>query len=357
MTASLLPSAAATNDARGIQFVGFDRFDTFTSASGATPGERVLTSPVLTAGIEWNELIASWNAVTPPCTGLRIEVRAFIGERATKFYTMGLWASDATQHPRESVPGQKDADGNVDTDTLILTQPAKRFQLRVTLAGGTNWPELKFLAASLLDTRVKPAPLPPLKSAWGVTRPVPERSQMAYEGGSAWCSPTTISMLLGFWAEKLHRPELDHLTPAVVKEVFDPKWEGTGNWVFNTAFAGSLPGLRACTLRLSDLAEAEAWIARGFPVGLSLCYNRLRAKSRQPSGHLVVLVGFTAEGDPIINDPGTRKNVRKVFPRAQLLDAWAYSKNAAYLVYPAVAKLPDDRWGHWSLNSQPHPAN
>jgi hypothetical protein len=138
----------------------------------------------------------------------------------------------------------------------------------------------------------------------------------------------------------------------VVKGVFDPKWDGTGNWVFNTAFAGSLPGLRACTVRLSDLAEAEAWIARGYPVGLSLCYNRLRAKSRVPSGHLVVLAGFTAAGDPIINDPGTRLNVRKVFPRAQLLDAWAYSKNAAYLIYPASSSLPEDRWRHWTVNAR-----
>ena len=101
-------------------------------------------------------------------------------------------------------------------------------------------------------------------------------------------------------------------------------------------------------MRLSDLAEAEAWLAAGYPLGLSLCYNRLRAKSREPSGHLVVLVGFTAEGDAIINDPGTRQNVRKVFPREQLRDAWAYSKNAAYLVYPVGARLPEDRWGHWS---------
>ncbi len=61
-----------------------------------------------------------------------------------------------------------------------------------------------------------------------------------------------------------------------------------------------------------------------------------------------MLVDFTAAGDPIINDPGTRQNVRKVFPRAQLLDAWAYAKNAAYLAYPPDAQLPKDRWGHWS---------
>jgi len=61
--------------------------------------------------------------------------------------------------------------------------------------------------------------------------------------------------------------------PEVVKGVYDPKWGGTGNWVFNTAYAGSLKGMRAYTTRLSDVSELEDWIARGIPVGLSLCYN------------------------------------------------------------------------------------
>jgi hypothetical protein len=68
--------------------------------------------------------------------------------------------------------------------------------------------------------------------------------------------------------------------------------------------------MRAYTTRLCDVAELEDWIARGIPVGLSVCYNRLRGKSREPSGHLVVCVGFTESGDVIVNDPGTREKVR-----------------------------------------------
>ena len=348
LTATLaFPATAATTDTRGIEFFSFDRFGDFGTGVGTNNRQRLLTSPIIAPRGDWQELIVSWNAITPSATGLRVEVRAFMGERATRFFTLGVWASDATGHPRESVRGQQDDDGKVDTDTLILERPARRFEIRLTLTGGTNWPELKYLCASTLNPHLRLEPLAPNQSAWGTTLPVPERSQMLYEGGEAWCSPTTISMLLGFWSEKLQRPELDHLTPAVVKAVFDPRWDGTGNWVFNTAFAGSLPGMRACTVRLSDLAEVEAWIAHGYPVGLSLCYNRLRAKSREPSGHLVVLVGFTPKGDAIINDPGTRLNVRKVFARAQVVDAWGYSKNAAYLVYPVGATLPPDRWGHW----------
>ena len=91
----------------------------------------------------------------------------------------------------------------------------------------------------------------------------------------------------------------------------------------------------------------EDWVAQGIPVGLSLCYYRLRGKGREPSGHLLVCVGFAENGDAVINDPGTSKNVRKAFPRANLIDAWAYSKNAAYFIYPEKAELPVDHFGHW----------
>lgn len=340
------PAIAA--DARGIQFIPYKSLSTFKESPGDRPNETVLTSPETHARIRWDELIVSWNAEMPADGYLKVEVRALYPERTSRWYVMGLWSGDPAKHPRESVRRQNDEDGKVETDTLILKQPAERFQLRLTLGSDSKRkPKIKFLSVSLLDDRAVRETLPPNRAAWGRTIDVPERSQMAYENGGVLCSPTTVSMLLAHWSNQLKRPSLDHDVPEVVQGVFDPKWRGTGNWVFNTAYAGSLRGMRACTTRLSDVSELEDFIARGIPVGLSLCYNRLRGKSREPSGHLVVGVGFTENGDAIINDPGTSQNVRKVFPRSNLVDAWAYSKNAVYLIYPEKAKLPKDRFGHW----------
>jgi len=153
--------------------------------------------------------------------------------------------------------------------------------------------------------------------------------------------------VMTWWSQKLNRPELDRDVPEVADAVYDANWHGTGNWPFNTAYAGSYRGMRGYVTRLSDVSELEDWIARGIPVGLSVCYDRLRGKGPGPNGHLVVCVGFTGEGDPIINDPGTSKNVRKTFPRKNLIYAWSYSRNAVYLIYPENAKVPKDRFGHW----------
>jgi hypothetical protein len=337
-----------TFNARGVQFIGFKSFSSFKKSAGERPGEIVLTSRQIRARMSWDELIASWNAEMPATTFLKIEARAIYAAHTTRWYVMGLWSGDSARHPRESVRRQSDADGDVKTDTLVLQKPTERIQVRLTLGGeGKEQPKLKFLSLSLLDSNALTEPLPPNRAAWGKLIDVPERSQMSYENGGVLCSPTTVSMLLAYWSQELNCPSLDRDVPEVVTGVYDPKWVGTGNWVFNTAYAGSLPGMRAYTARLSDVAELEDWIAQGIPVGLSLCYNRLRGKSREPSGHLVVCVGFTENGDAIINDPGTSKNVRKIFPRANLIDAWAYSKNAAYFIYPEKVSVPRDRFGHW----------
>jgi hypothetical protein len=344
----LSPWGVSGDESRGRQFIGFSRFSAFERQAGRCPGEMVLTSPVVQAGLLANQLIVSWNVDCPSNGFLRAEARALHADAPTKWYEMGSWSADTNQYPRESVTRQKDEAGDVSTDTLILKEPARKFQVRFILGGaGRPAPTLKFVGLALADTKRTLEPLPARRMAWGRALPVPERTQMAYPHGEVLCSPTTVSMLMGYWAQKLKRPELDEGVPRIVEAIYDAKWQGTGNWVFNMAYAGSHRGMRAYVTRLSDVSEIERWISAGVPVGLSLCYNRLRAKGTEPSGHLVVCVGFTPQGDPILNDPGTSKQVRKVFPRANLVDAWKYSENTVYLVYPEGHEIPSDPFGHW----------
>jgi hypothetical protein len=345
---ALATSPASGLDACGGQFIGFKSFSAFDKSAGAHPGEIVLTSPDIVACIHWDELIASWNAETPDDAFLKIEVRAVYPSGPTKYYTMGLWSSNTNRYPRESVLHQADADGNVETDTLILKRPCDRLQLRVTLGGDHGQkPALKFLGLCLTDTKVTPPVLPSNPAALGRTLPVPKRSQLAYPNGGVLCSPTTVSMLMTFWSQQLKRPELDHDVPDIVNAIYDAKWKGTGNWPFNTAYAGSYRGMRAYVARMTDLAEVEDWIAAGIPVGLSVCSDRLHHRGPGPNGHLIVCVGFTSTGDPVVNDPGTTNNIRRVYPRKDLLYAWSYSRNAVYLIYPEDAEVPKDRFGHW----------
>jgi len=340
-----MPAGNDVPDYRGNQFLAIREFGAF-AKSAAVSGASVFTSPELRSSIRFEELVVSWNVKPAPGAWLDAEVRAVYGDRATKWYHLGHWSADTNRHPRESVPRQRDADGDVDTDTLKLNRAAEAFQLRFTLAPALKPGDLRLVGVCLTDLSWRGPELTANRQAWGKLLEVPERSQMAYPNGGVLCSPTTVSMILGYWSRQLGRPELEKDVPEIARAVFDANWDGTGNWVFNTAYAGGFEGMTSFVTRLSDVAELEDLIASGVPVGLSLCYNRLRGRGRDPSGHLVVCVGFTADGDPVINDPGTSSNVRKVFPRKNLIDAWAYSKNATYLICPD-GRLPRSRFGHW----------
>jgi hypothetical protein len=334
------------------RFVGLENFSKFTRSQNEN-GATVLLSPEIKSQIPWNQLIVSWNADAPAGTFLKIEVSANLPDHQTKFYTLGNWSLDNKVFPRTSVRGQKDADGNVDTDTLILKEFANGVQIRVTL-GGTNGalPTLKFIGVSFSNTKVSPATRPPNHAAWGKIIPTPEHSQHGYPNEKGWCSPTSLSMALARWSEILNRPEMNLTVPEVAAKVYDRDFAGTGNWPFNTAFAGSFSGMRSCVTRFDDISEVEDWIAAGIPVILSARWDWLEpGRPFDSDGHLIVCIGFTANGDVVINDPATHlergQSVRHIYKRADVIHSWTKSHNAVYLVFPESAAIPENRYGHW----------
>jgi hypothetical protein len=338
-------------EARGARFMAWTDLGGWQRTADIMSGVASWTSPVVDPGFGWDEMVVSWNVEAPAGSGVKIEARAIVEGRPTKYYTLGLWSVDPARHPRESVAGQADGDGDVQTDTLVLRQPAHGAQLRLTVVGprGGDRPRVKLIGASFLDGKAKVDGLLPNRKAWGRVLGVPERSQVNYPGGEQeWCSPTSVSMVLAYWGKTLQRSDLDRDVPVVADGVFDRSWPGTGNWPFNTAYAGMQRGMRAYVTRLTDVSELEDWVAQGVPVVVSVCYDVLRGKPHTRNvGHLVVCVGFTDTGKAVVNDPGTRVEVRRTFPRENLVRAWAFSKNTVYLVYPETWEVPRDRFGHW----------
>ncbi len=339
----------ATGGYRARRFISWSDFKGFKREIGSRPGTEVLTSPEVDAGIPWDVLVVSWNAEIPADATLRVEARAVYPDRVTRYYVMGLWSGDASLNPRESVRKQKDEDGDVQTDTLVMKRPGGSAQVRVTM---NDVASLKFLGLSFADTKAKPESLKPNKSAWGRVIEVPEKSQLAYEGGRGWCSPTATCMTLNYWGKRLDRSDLGRDVPEVAAGVNDPKWPGTGNWPFNTAYAGSFAGIRAYVTRFSDLSELEDWIAAGVPVVMSVLPRLLTGSDSASNGHLIVGIGFTKDGDLVANDPWARlekgQPVRRVYKRANAAAAWAASHNTVYLIYPEDWKVPRDRFSHWA---------
>src|SRR5207244_11022018 len=140
---------------------------------------------------------------------------------------------------------------------------------------------------------------------------VPGGSQMVYPGGGeAWCSPTSTSMAMAYWADRAGSAELNRAVPEAAAATYDWVYRGSGNWPFNTAWAASW-GLEGFVTRFSGIEQIEAWVAAGVPVVLSLAFEPgelANAPLTRTSGHLLLVRGFTADGDPIVNDPAGNPN-------------------------------------------------
>jgi hypothetical protein len=146
-------------------------------------------------------------------------------------------------------------------------------------------------------------------------------------------------------------PNID--IPAAAREVFDPAYDGTGNWSFNTAWAATLAG-NAFVTRLRDLRDAERFVDVGLPLVASVAYPKgaLRgAPTPATEGHLVVIRGFTATGDVVTNDPAapTERSVRRTYRRAEYERAWLDgSGGTVYVIHRDDQPLPSrDRGGAW----------
>ena len=303
----------------------------------------------LKPGFAWDQAIVSWNVENPAAAEVKVEARAWRGETPTKWYTVADWAADASKAPRVSVEGQKDVDGDVETDTLVLKAPADRLELKATLHTLVDGPRprLRLLTASFLDSKKKTADAPRPSEAWGRTIDVPQRAQGDYPNGGVLCSATSTSMLLWHYSKVLNRPELDHDVPEVEANVWDSVYKGAGNWPFNVAYSGSFPGMRAYVARFAGIDDLEKWIAAGLPLACSVSLDMLKGKPTGGSGHLIVLVGFTNDGDPVVNDPAWRGAVRRTYKRADFERAWLYSNRTVYVVHPESVKPPKGGEGRW----------
>ena len=308
-----------------------------------TPGNR--TGTLETAAIiqqPFDRAVVSWNALTPTGAALEIAVRARIGSRWTRYYRVARWSSDPLLE-RRSFAAQRDGDGFLDTDTLKLTRPGNALQIRVTLEASDAAPTLTRLAVTSFSSRTayNAASTESDRRAWGMDIAVPVRSQMIYpNGGEVWCSPTTMTMLLEFWGARLGRP-LAEAVPSAVNAIWDPAYDGGGNWSLNTAYAGG-KGMRAYVDRLSSLSAAESYIRRGVPLVVSIAWKlgELRgAKLPRSNGHVLLLRGFTKSGDPITNDPAGKtesaKDIVTVYERAEFERAWfGHSGGVVYVIGP-----------------------
>ena len=331
------------------------------------------TSPVVVPGFALTELVASWNASTPGGSWVEIRVRGTSGGIVTKDYVLGQWAAkdpaDGGGIHRTSVSGQGDTVATVYTDTLATRSgyALSDWQLEVRLLrphGTIDTPSVSSVGAfaSALPDEKKVA-RSANGPACGTVLDVPAYSQEVHvghypqwdNGGEAWCSPTSTSMVVDYWGAGPSVAETGWVDPPVdaqvdftARNVFDYTYDGAGNWPFNTAYAATRGDLTGFVTRLRSLAEAELFIAAGIPLVASVSFKKgeLSGAGYGTNGHLMVIVGFTPDGDVVCNDPASHlvasnDQVRVTYDREEFENVWVpHSGGIVYVIRPAGRALP-----------------
>ncbi|EWT01886.1 membrane protein [Intrasporangium oryzae NRRL B-24470] len=330
-------------------------------------------SPVVAPGFGLTELVASWNASTPGHSWVEVVVRGTADDGTqTGWYVLGRWAASdpaagGAIH-RTSLGGQATTYATVYTDTLATLNghTLTDWQLEVRLlrpVGSSDVPTVAALGAMAsalpLDRTVAVSATGP---ACGTTLAVPTYSQEVHighypqwdNGGEAWCSPTSTSMVVAYWGAGPSAAETAWVDPPVdaqvdftARNVFDYTYNGAGNWPFNTAYAATR-GLDGFVTRLRTLTEAEAFIAAGIPLVVSVSFKKgeLTGAGYGTNGHLMVIVGFTATGDVVVNDPASHlipddNQVRVTYFRSEFENVWIpRTGGIAYVIHPKDHPLP-----------------
>ena len=171
------------------------------------------TSAWTTPAAPFTQLIASWSATTPRNSWVEVRVRVTDGATTGRWQVLGRWASKDKHVERTSVPGQSDALGRVDVDTWKATTAATGYQLQARLmrrAGATSGPPtISTLGAMVSALPASTTGISTPAAALGTVLNVPTYSQMIHAGefpqygggGEAWCSPTSLSMVLGYYGK------------------------------------------------------------------------------------------------------------------------------------------------------------
>jgi hypothetical protein len=349
------------------------------SVNGSGPYESgTWTSGWTTLSFPFSQLVSSWNSHTPANTWVQSSVQVrFPDGHESKWYVLGQWAYDDFTFHRTSVGGQGNADGYVAIDTWIAKDHlpvAYRLELKLLRRAGADSPTVSRYSAIASDLRNQKNVFPsPIAIPGAEELNVPQYSQETHHdhwpafdnGGEAWCSPTSTAMVVAYWdagsgayapqssettwvnlgIPPADRPDADPWVDYTARFVYDYHYQGAGNWPFNTAYA-SERGLVGDVTQLHNLAEAEPFIKTAhIPLVASVAWesNKLTGAIKSTNGHLMVIRGFTADGDVIANDPASPSDaaVRHVYNREEFERAWIpASGGIVYVIRPVEYATP-----------------
>jgi hypothetical protein len=277
-----------------------------------------------TADFPFNRGLPSWNgkAISDNC-GFLVQMRFPVGTGWSDWLTVGFWKEYIWySHGSTSYSG-----GYVDYDYVKLYQYESVWQFRVHfIRKSVDDPSatLHKLSFFISDTRTtENMDYTELLNDNPEEIFIPTDFYYQYdiddEIGPSICSPTSVSMAL-----RSYDIAVDPLQFA--RDTRDPYYGIFGIWPRVVQNASEY-GFDGAVTRYRSWSEAREVLAEGgrivISVGLPLY-----------EGHLMMLAGFTAEGNPIVHDPAKSNGYARIYNKNDVALSWFAKGGIAYTFFP-----------------------
>ena len=320
----------------GAEDFGDGRAVSFAAADGA---ELICNLPALVCG-DFDECLVSWNARHSRATGFAVEIA--VARKVTGEFSPWMWIGEWNVSERPANLNLACEDSKIDVDTFKSSSTWRVLRARVRVRA--NDPaQMRFaldklsIVPTLEKRSTEQDPRKARKYDAHKRLDVPFRSQRAEaaEISGRICSPTSLAMLLSYRG-------IDASTAEVARRAYDPFHDIYGNWNRAIQAANSF-GVPGHLERIASWGRAEQCIADGQPLILSIAAKAgelHNAPYATTSGHLLVLCGFDAQGNALVNDPAaaTLELGTLSYTRADLETVWMARGGTTYVLKPAPPK-------------------
>jgi hypothetical protein len=277
-----------------------------------------------TAQQYFNQGLPSWNGTaTSNGSGFKVQMRFPYSTGWSPWLTVGYWKNNIWSDYGTTTYGG----GKIEYDWVNLYTYNNSWQFKVILTRTSlseTSPSISKLSFFISDSRTtsnanitqivadNPAPI------FVQTNHVYQYAVDPVIGGDI-CSPSTVSMIL-----RSYNIPVDVYQFALATR--DPYYGMFGIWprVVQNAFEYGLDG---AVTRYRTWSDARKVLAAGGRIGMSI-------GSPLYTGHLVMLAGFTNDGNPIVHDPAKSNGYSYVFNKNDLSRSWFQKGGVAYTFYP-----------------------
>lgn len=294
----------------------------------------------------FHDALVSFNADVPTDEGLRVELRVSpdrSGETWSSWLTLATWGNGSRfAAPVRTFVLPTGQAGKIDIDYFTAPRPHVYRRLQYRLLATSPGVRADLVSVALDNERGWIFRDTARETSEASDPGVPFRTQKTPDAALSGrlCSPTSVAMVLAH-----HGVDVPVATVAEIAR--DPEFDLYGNWPRNIQAAASL-GVSGFLTRISNWSQVDALFDQGLPIIASIQVSKgelPEAPYESTGGHLIVLTGFTPEGDVRVNDPacGTEAEGRRVYSRKNLTNVWlSRTGGTAYVLLGTKGQMANE---------------